>query len=91
MQFIKFLKKYISAFLDPVYRIPVASSALSYYVFINRSVKYSLVYAPLSSLILLMLWLYFCSCSVYAGSLFNIVLEETRCRQEKKSRQKIAS
>jgi len=57
--------------------------------FITRSVKYPLVYSSLSSLVLLLLWLYFCSYSVYAGALFNIILHETRRSGKNTHRKKL--
>lgn len=45
--------------------------------FINRSVKYPLVYGSLASLILLMLWLYSCCIVIYSGAAVNIALRDT--------------
>ena len=43
-------------------------------LFISKSAKYSLVYSSLSSVILLMFWMYCCSYAVYCGALFNVTL-----------------
>jgi len=40
----------------------------------GRSMKYSLVYGSLASLILLMLWLYMCCIMIYSGAVLNIAL-----------------
>ena len=37
-----------------------------------------MVYGSLASLILLMLWLYFCSLVIYCGAAFNIVLRDMK-------------
>ena len=42
--------------------------------FIAGSVKYSVVYGSIASLILLMLWLYFCCELVYLGAILNVAL-----------------
>jgi len=43
-------------------------------LFISRSVKYSIVYGSIASLVLLMLWLYFCCLVAYSGAVFNVAL-----------------
>ena len=43
-------------------------------MFMSRSVKYSLVYGSIASLILLMLWLYMCCMVVCLGAVFNVAL-----------------
>lgn len=48
----------------------------------SRSMKYSLVYGSIASLILLMLWLYMCCVLLYSGAIFNVALYEVR--KEKK-------
>lgn len=66
----------------------LAMSALSY-IFsnvISASVRYPLVYGYLASMILLMLWLYFCSLIVFAGAAFNIILRNfSREKQAKEA------
>ena len=51
----------------------VVSILFSY--FISMSVKYSLVYGSLASVMILMLWLYLCGCIVIGGNIVNVVLE----------------
>ena len=46
--------------------------------FIGASVRYPMVYGSLASLILLMLWLYFCSLVIYCGAALNIVLRDMK-------------
>ena len=46
--------------------------------FIGASVRYPMVYGSLASLILLMMWLYFCSLVIYCGAAFNIVLRDMK-------------
>lgn len=52
--------------------------SLLFSVFISSSVKYSLVYGSLASLILLMLWLYSCCLVIYCGAAINIAIRDTR-------------
>ena len=58
----------------------LAMVAVSYVfsAFIGASVKYPMVYGSLASLILLMMWLYFCSLVIYCGAAFNIVLRDMK-------------
>ena len=44
----------------------------------DRSIKYSLVYGTLASLVLLMLWLYMCCVLVYSGAILNVALYEVK-------------
>lgn len=44
----------------------------------KRSVKYSLVYGALASLVLLMLWLYMCCVLIYCGAVLNVALHEVK-------------
>ena len=44
----------------------------------KRSVKYSLVYGTLASLVLLMLWLYMCCVLIYCGAILNVVLHKVK-------------
>lgn len=46
----------------------------------KSSVKYSLVYGALTSVILLMLWLYMCCVLIYSGAVLNVALYEGRYR-----------
>lgn len=55
---------------------------LMFSAFINRSVKYPLVYGSLASLILLMLWLYSCCIVIYCGAAVNIALRDTKHEPE---------
>ena len=74
-------------------RIPVGYGALvtalalvvvsiGFSIFINFSVKYSLVYGSLASVVVLMFWLYICSNVILLGAVLNSVLE----RRKKKNR-----
>lgn len=58
------------------FTVMLLSPAFSF--FMGRSLKYSLVYGALASLILLMLWLYFCAVLIYCGAIFNVALYETK-------------
>ena len=52
---------------------------------INQSIKYPVVYSSLSSIILLMFWLY-CSCqAILIGATMNVALRD--CRQERQNGQ----
>jgi len=42
--------------------------------FMGKSVRYSLVYGSIASLILLMLWIYMCCFVLYLGAAFNVAL-----------------
>lgn len=44
----------------------------------KSSVKYSLVYGALASVILLMLWLYMCCVLIYCGAILNVALYEVK-------------
>ena len=78
----------------------VALVAASYIfaIFISQSVRYSLVYGALASVILLMIWLYYCCLVICCGAAINIAIrdthrelvelaidEERKRKQEKKS------
>ena len=45
--------------------------------FIGMSARYALVYGSLTSLVMLMLWLYFCCTLVILGGALNIILQNT--------------
>ena len=47
-------------------------------VVMGRSVKYSLVYGSIASIILLMLWLYMCCVLMYSGAVLNVALHELK-------------
>lgn len=51
----------------------VAGSIL-FSLFISLSSRYSLVYGPLASIIIMMLWLYLCSNIILVGAIFNAAL-----------------
>ncbi len=51
--------------------------------FISLSTKYSMVYGSIASIILLMLWLYFCCQIIYIGAAFNVALRNERLAVEK--------
>ncbi len=51
-------------------------------MFMGRSVKYSLVYGSIASLVLLMLWLYMCCLILYFGAAYNIVIYNIKNRQD---------
>lgn len=61
----------------------VMSAAFS--VFISESTKYTLVYGSLASVILLMLWLYFCCQVIYIGAALNVVLRNIKRRGQEYS------
>ena len=46
--------------------------------FINRSVKYPVLYSSLSGLIIVIFWLYCCCVCIYVGAIVNIAIGETR-------------
>ncbi len=50
-------------------------------VFIAASTRYPLVYGSLTSVILLMLWLFFSSQAMYVGAAFNFALRDLRALQ----------
>lgn len=54
----------------------IALAAISWFfsVFISASARYPLVYGSLTSMILLMFWMYTCSVAIFCGAEFNIVL-----------------
>lgn len=52
--------------------------SLLFSFFISKSVKYSLVYGSLASLILLMFWLFSCCNVIYIGAAINIALRDTK-------------
>ena len=47
-------------------------------VFIGMSTRYALVYGSLTSLVMLMLWLYFCCMAVILGGALNVILQKRR-------------
>ena len=63
----------------------IAMSAVNHVfsVFIAESIKYSLVYGSLASMILLMLWLYFSSMVIYGGAALNIVLRDMKQAEQR--------
>ena len=50
--------------------------------FISHSARYPMVYGSLASIILLMLWLYFCCQIIYVGAAFNVALRNQKRRGE---------
>ena len=46
--------------------------------FMGNSLKYSIVYGSIASIVLLMLWIYFCCLLVYCGAVFNVALYKTK-------------
>jgi len=69
------------------YRILPGAAAASFAVLLmsplfsmvmDRSIKYSLVYGAIASLILLMLWLYMCCVLVYSGAILNVALYKVK-------------
>lgn len=49
---------------------------------VGSSVKYSVVYGSISSLILLMLWLYMCCLVIHCGALLNVVLNKAKTGED---------
>ena len=55
--------------------------------FISVSTRYTLVYGSLASVIIMLVWLYFCSLIVIFGNIFNYEINITkRTHKEKKQR-----
>lgn len=54
--------------------VALAVISLFFSVIISASARYPLVYGSLTSMILLMFWLYTCSIAIFCGAAFNIVL-----------------
>ena len=52
--------------------------SLVFSVIISASVKYPLIYGSLASVILLMMWLYFCSLAIFCGAALNIVIRDEK-------------
>ena len=52
--------------------------------FIAASTRYSLVYGSLTSVILLMLWMFFSGQAMYVGAAFNFALRDLRAMEELK-------
>ena len=52
--------------------------SLIFSTFISASARYSLVYGSLTSIILLMVWLYFSCQIIYIGAAFNVSLRDVR-------------
>ena len=52
--------------------------SVAFSVFISASVKYSLVYGSLASIILLMMWLYMSSTVIYLGLTLNLTIRDFR-------------
>lgn len=50
--------------------------------FIGMSVKYPLVYGSLASMMILLLWLYFCGNILFLGGIVNLELEKLRDRKK---------
>ena len=59
--------------------------SIAFSAFIAESAKYTLVYGSLASIILLMLWLYFCCQVIYVGAALNIVLRNIKRRGQEYS------
>ncbi len=59
--------------------------SIAFSVFIDASVKYPLVYGSLASVILLMLWLYFCCMVIFCGAAVNIVIRDLKARNNYKA------
>ena len=56
--------------------------------FLSASTRYPLVYGSLTSMILLMLWLYTCCLVIYCGAAFNIVMRNTKRKKQKLANKK---
>ena len=60
--------------------ISLVGVSIAFSVFIDASTKYPLVYGSLASIILLMLWLYFCCTVIFCGAAVNIVIRDMKAR-----------
>lgn len=63
--------------------LAMVAVSLAFSAIIGVSARYPLVYGSLASLILLMMWLYFCSLVIYCGAAINIVLRDMKAEKEK--------
>ena len=63
--------------------LAMVAVSLAFSAIIGVSARYPLVYGSLASLILLMMWLYFCSLVIYCGAAINIVLRDMKKEKEK--------
>ena len=60
--------------------VALVGVSIVFSVFIDASTKYPLVYGSLASVILLMLWLYFCCMVIFCGAAVNIVIRDLKAR-----------
>lgn len=60
--------------------IALVGVSIAFSVFIDASAKYPLVYGSLASIILLMMWLYFCCTVIFCGAAVNIVIRDMKAR-----------
>ena len=60
--------------------VALVGVSIAFSVFIDASTKDPLVYGSLASVILLMLWLYFCCMVIFCGAAVNIVIRDLKAR-----------
>lgn len=65
--------------------VALVGVSIAFSVFIDASTKYPLVYGSLASVILLMLWLYFCCMVIFCGAAVNIVIRDMKARNNYKA------
>lgn len=58
--------------------VAVVLASFFFSVIITKSIKYSLVYGSLASIVLLMLWLYWCCFAIIFGAAINVAIRDTR-------------
>ena len=64
----------------------IVITSILYSLFLSFSTRYPLVYGSLTSMILLMLWLYTCCLIIYCGAAINIVLRDMKRKNRRKRR-----
>lgn len=58
--------------------LAVLAASFFFSTVIRKSAKYSLVYGSLASIVLLMLWLYWCCFAIIYGAAINVALRDTK-------------
>ncbi len=49
-----------------------------FFAIVTKSATYALVYGSLASIVLLMLWLYWCCCVIIYGAVINVAIRDTK-------------
>jgi membrane protein len=67
----------------------IVAASIIFSHFISVSTKYTLVYGSLASVMIMLVWLYFCSLIVISGNIFNYELNITKSSQNRRKQKRL--